>query len=377
MPDGLFIIGWIALSVAIFLGQRAWWHHRWRLLLETNRNITAGDYERALQLALEDASKHPNDWRPLINAASASIRLADPAQSLEFCTRARNLGADAFQLHVYLALAKAYLLDETALDDAEHVVRLKKSHHSLVTRAFVRWMRYNYRDALRDCDEAISLSPTFHHAYAIRAHVHLGMNDLQSAEIDNEQLSEQIAKSTPTAVEDVITSLTLHARICITKGDFQAAVDELAKAIELCPKNTNLLTSRAFCLSAQSKLDQALADLSRSDELAKGSYSRGYSRSNRARIALIKNESQEALALAEQAIALCPTPSIMCTRAAALISNGKLDAAEKDLIQAGTLDSYDAEVHWWKGHLLEKRGYAEQGAEHKRQAVDWHYTPYF
>jgi Flp pilus assembly protein TadD len=162
-----------------------------------------------------------------------------------------------------------------------------------------------------------------------------------------------------------------------TNAKFSQAIEDLSEAIDLDRNEFSSYINRAFCLSVTKELERAAIDLTQGETLTKTNYGRGFIASNRARIAILKNDLTGALVLAEEAVSLSERPSSLCTKAAVPFLTGQLERAEQDLDKALQLDPCSAETYWWKGRLLETRGNKEEGEASKQQALEWHYTPYF
>ncbi len=169
-------------------------------------------------------------------------------------------------------------------------------------------------------------------------------------------------------------------------GDVKAAIDTTSQAIVLSPAHGSYYVTRAYMLSIAKDLERASADLdtaekllsSRTAQLNPGNIiAKAYVISNRARIAMLRNELDNALALAEKAVTLYEYPEILCTRAAAFIYLDSYDKAAADLELALERNAGCAEAYWFKAKLLERQGNLEEAAALERKALDWHYLAYF
>lgn len=376
---------WLGLSTALYLGLR-FWERRFQWLKDANKCIEAGDSEQGLFLAEKALAQNPRDWRALYIAGICLQESHDPVRALEMLEKARAGKPDKQSATTILACrayCKALLRDfEQSINDATHALeeqrhiagaslppganaQLQLIYQLLVLRATIYILSYRFEQALAELNEAVALAPNMHQAYLWRSSAYVEMNNREAAASDLEKATTLLAKTTSVETADF---LIVQANFSSRKGDFEGAIEDASKAIEVDGKNPNAYLNRANCLASLKQFDKAVADLNTADKLAHYPLVRSYILSQRARIALVQNDPAGGLSLAEQSLSQCATPATLCTRAAALLKNGDLERAEQDLQRAEEMHQNYAEIWWLKGKLLEKRGAPEEAEGFKEKA---------
>lgn len=372
--DQLLLL-WIATTNALYAGQRLYWVYRWKPLWEARQCLMRDELDRCIELCKQASTRHPTDWQPLTVWANACVQQHDYVHAVQLCDKAARLKPNQHEILMNRAAANSYLRDYSkALADLNLSMELKRTNQALLIRAHIYSLQYRFAEALADCDAAVEAAPN-HYTYRARCVANLHAGHLESATKDCERALALVpARPKPW---DLAYTLHVQALLHSNWGRFAEAIDEISKAIDLDSRQPQLWINRAYFLTAIREVERAEGDLTHAEELSTEPIHLGYIRSNQARIALIKDEQENALALAEEALALMERPGLLCTRAAVLLRANRTAEAARDLDRALSLNDRDGEVFWWKYRLFESLGETEEAEVNKQKALELHYHPYF
>lgn len=375
---------WLGLSTAIYLCLR-YYQKRWQWLEDANKCIGIGDSERGLFLAEQAIVRNPRDWQAHFVAAICLQELHDPIRALEMHNRAKESNPHKdYQIMIlaYQAYCNAMLCDsECSISDAtcalaeQRVAKGPQSLHRtyiiLGIRAAVYALNYKFEEAIADLTEAINLAPDRHSAYIFRSTAYAQMNDHDAARIDLENATMLMTAATSNDTADLLMA---QATLSSHRGDFAAALEDISNAIEIDSKNPNLYLNRGYYFAMLEQFDRATEELDKAEELARYPRLRSYITSNRARIALVRNDLVSGLTLSEQALSQSTTPAALCTRAVALLRSNEVDRAEDDLREAEEKHPNSAELLWLKGAVCHARGALEEAESLKQKALQLGYV---
>lgn len=132
-------------------------------------------------------------------------------------------------------------------------------------RATVLMAMGRSRSALPDLDESIKLNPKFYQAFLQRGNVYLKRGEPDMAHIDFEVVlrldnNNEAALKQLSVIEPFKTHV-LNGDSLMDMGDYQTAIEELTKALEIAPWDAMLRAKRGECYEVMGELYKAIADI--------------------------------------------------------------------------------------------------------------------
>lgn len=127
------------------------------------------------------------------------------------------------------------------------------------------------RSALPDLDEAIKLNPKFSQAFLQRGNVHLKRGEPDLAHIDFESVLRLDNNN-----EEALRQLSLidpfkthfeNGKVLMDMGDYQSAIEQITKALEIAPWDATLRSWRGECYEIMGELYKAVADIKATTKL--------------------------------------------------------------------------------------------------------------
>jgi ATP-dependent Clp protease adaptor protein ClpS len=384
-----------------------WEHNTQR---EASYALSRERFTTALQLSLEWVGRCPDEKNAHLTAAASCQKLKQYHLAIGFFNRALEIDPKVRsglvnRAECYLESQKA----EEALQDATMAIelypgdldarRIKRSADwmiyeswvkkytesealnsapscaaAYVWRAWAKCIRYQYADAIKDCEEAISSNSCVSAARLCRAWAYLGMNNIAAADQDYRALSSEFTELRRDAVKADV--LLLKAYLLMTNLLFDDALAACNRALKLWPSRTNAQLTRAHILCCLNRLDEAVSALEPQSGQEISPKERAYILSNMARVHLRRGTVTEALETINAAIALEPEiPAALATKGLIAMKAEMLEEAEKALTEAISIDPYYAEAYWFRHQLYEKLGRREESWRDQRTCQKYDYKP--
>ncbi len=201
-------------------------------------------------------------------------------------------------------------------------------------------------EEIRLNSESIRLKPDFAEAYNNRGLAHKTKGDLDAALND---LNEAIRLR-----PDIAVAYSNRGVIRKAKGDLDGAIDDYNEAVRLRPDSAEAYNNRGTALLAKGVLDGALNDLNEAIRL-KPSYGRAYM--NRGLTLKAKGDLDGALEDLNEAVKLTPdSAEVFSNRGITRKAKGDLDRALNDLNEAIRLRSEYAVAYNNRGSVLIAKG---------------------
>jgi tetratricopeptide (TPR) repeat protein len=351
-----------------------WWSSRFGPSFLGRLAFRKGKYEACIRICETGMKLRPKYNYHYRLCAAASQRLGDYARAYEYASDAIAIGGNYTEWSYALRANSDLMMAnyEQCISDIDNSLRLGKTDvdvHILKIAALTAL--HQYETAIDYLEENKQNCKNSQMVTLYRALIFNHMNQHQLAKKECDKLFESVS------ARQVGLALLVQATIDTDLGNIEPAIDGMNTAIELNPDDRNYYVNRAYILSRAGRLAEAFEDIKHADTLEKKTLSRGILESNLARLNLITNELQRALALTKTAIKEAPTNSaILGTHGLMLLRNGIFDEAQRTLDKAIEIDKYNAEAYYFRAELHEKMGNIEEAEKDKKIALDFSYIPY-
>lgn len=139
-----------------------------------------GDIDLALAYAEAAVRLKPRRPEGFALRGATAWKRRDPARADEDFRKAISLDPDNQDAYLYRGYASLEAQADLAISDASHAIRIKpKDAEAYHLRALAYLRKDAHEAALRDCDKALELRPTFADALQTRGAVHLALADPQ------------------------------------------------------------------------------------------------------------------------------------------------------------------------------------------------------
>lgn len=254
-----------------------------RGLLRTYENDRWGamqDYNQALQL-------DPNHITTYINRSVLRLELADYHGAIADCNAILKINPNYPE--AYLNRGLAYLeLDnyQKAMEDYNSALQINPHLAEVYfNRGLNRVALGEYQNAIADFTQAIEINPNYTQAYLNRGYtrLHLGENwgtiedfdcalrlDSVAAQaffnqinhVFNDDIGEQIDKN-----KQLIQGILIQGNLRYELGDYQSAIDNYTKVLNLDPNNIEAYNRRSTVRSGMGDYKGAMEDLEKATNL--------------------------------------------------------------------------------------------------------------
>jgi serine/threonine-protein kinase len=275
---------------------------------------------------------------------------------------ALRLNPGAAEVHDNLGLALQNLgKPEEAIAEHRIAIRLKPDHATFYSNLSIALIgRGRYDEAIVEVRDAIRLQPDF-----AQAHVILG-NALRQRKQIKEAIAEFLA-AIRLKPDFAVAHKQLGILMCDDTHEYQAAVTEFRKVLELTPTDADARFNLGNALVGEGKIAEATAEFREAIRLkrdyAKAHYGLGLVLGRQGR-------DQEAIASYRQAIRLQPDLGPAHNNlSAALLREGKLEEAAAELQQALRLNPDNAAAHCNLGEILGAQGKPDEAIAEYRHAI--------
>ncbi len=247
-----------------------------------------------------------------------------------------------------------------AIEDANQAVRLHPLCNELISRSTVLLTLMHPKEALADCNLAISKDPTNPLAYASRASVFLKINRSDDAKNDLEQAAKlgtnlrRCQSSYLLVVQSTYEAATL---------DFDKAISSVTQAIDLVSTYSHGYMNRGWYHILKKQPKHALTDLDIAELYDKSPMSMSTIQSTRSRAFTLQSDLTTAMEFANKGLDLNVRGTTLCARAICFFLIEDYINAMADLNKCIELEPYDLEALWLKAKILRLTGDDEQALE--------------
>ena len=153
------------------------------------------------------------------------------------------------------------------------------------------------------------------------------------------------------------------------QGDYDAAVGQLQKALDIDPRSADALCNLGIVLGRQGRYEEAMLYLVQAIEHQPDNKDAHLNLGN---ILSLQRRYQEAIAHHREAVRIDPASfEARLGLGAALMGTGALPEAAEHLSEAARLGSNDPRAHYYLGLALEKQGQAEEAAGRYSRALEY------
>jgi len=175
----------------------------------------------------------------------------DALKNLDKAIQYNPTNSDYFNARGYV---KTMMWDTVAaLDDLNTSISLNSANENAYYNRSVLWINTKkYEKALQDCNTAINLKPGFYELFLLRGHIKLLQNDSLGAKNDFEFI---ISKDTENITAYYNLALFFH-----DKKEYQSALKNYTKVIELNPYNAECYFNRAALYAENKHYPEAVND---------------------------------------------------------------------------------------------------------------------
>ncbi len=306
----------------------------------------SNDVELAMRacnnIAKADAKGKRASKRRPSEAEGEELRpIADYSRAIERQPTARN----------YFERGKAYAAKkdyDSAIADFNRAIELQPNAVRHGSRARAHAGKMDYPRAIADYSKAIELGPSAFR-YAFRGRIYQKNGEHERALADYKEALELEARAGAR-----VGILLSRARLYFLRGDFDAALQDLASAIEDDPGASGAYALRGNIYGYRGELNRGLEEVSRALQLD-AENSNAYA--VRARILLDKGDLDGAQRAADQAIAMHDdSADAFVVKSLVLAARGQVDPAIDALTKAIELDPKNGEAYSLRADLLLKKG---------------------
>ena len=226
-------------------------------ILAATRFKFEGAYDRVIEQIDQAINLDPTN--PRFYAERATARAADHQLSKAMEDLDHAISLDPSSSVAFLERGGLYIKMsefDRAIEDADEAIKLfprNASGHLL--RAYVHLARREYDRAIEDIDQSIKLDPQCPASFYVRGFVYdlKGQRDRATADYD------RAIEFDPTPGNAAV--FMRRAQACIEgKRDYDHAIQDLAQALKLEPRNARALNNRCFVRTIAGAFDSAVAD---------------------------------------------------------------------------------------------------------------------
>ena len=195
-----------------------------------------------------------------------------------------------------------------------------------------------------------------------------GMTLATRRQVDYWQDSITLFEHTVSVTDDNYLVYNNLGTALLERGQVEAAVESLAKVLEVRPHNDRGLYNMALALRAQGKIEEAAHHLARALQ-SNPSMAEAYN--NLGIILVVQERPEDAIILFREAIAINPRMEQAHTNlGTALISQGLADEALVHFLKAVELNPYKAQAHNNLGAVVDLQGGSREALSHYQRALE-------
>ncbi len=319
-----------------------------------------GDYKKAYELFSKHLEKNPNNAATLYNRALCCYYMGELGKSLSDLNKSIKLFPKKYKDHLiqaylwrgevyrelqdtakYIAdINNAYQLDSISIDmlliradmysklreyeksnrDYEKVLQLDDAQHvAYAGLGMNRFTQHNYKESVRLLSKALKLSPNYYLVYNFRSIAYMFLEEYDSAIADFMKWIEVSENVTP-------DTYYLLASCYQEKGDYELAISNYEKAIDMNIGSSNCYVQWASLKQSKGEYDAAIQGFSKAIELEPNNvglyYQRGW-------VYEFANRPEEALSDYNTAISIEPNNWFVYVNRGRLLSEIKRKSESK------------------------------------------------
>ncbi|MBX9669626.1 MAG: protein kinase [Candidatus Obscuribacterales bacterium] len=223
--------------------------------------------------------KNPRDWESYMWRAKIYAQAGRSAEALADNNEALLINPNAYwALRQRASLYIQYQLYDRAIEDASRAIKISPDlDAAYLERASAYMAKSKYDQAISDLTMALKVNPfNAHHknvlAYILRAQCYTALGKLDRAAADTERAKGLGVKSINPEHQKWYTSLDkqlllTNSQILAAQRQNKGALEDINRALEIDPKNTDSLNSRAGTYIEMGEREKADQDLTAVVEL--------------------------------------------------------------------------------------------------------------
>jgi tetratricopeptide (TPR) repeat protein len=334
--------------------------------LREDKEIISAKTAKLESFTMQEQLSKEMSYLVLLTVGIIQVEDSDFDGAITSFTKALSLSTVPEQIinpkHLYDYRAICYLMKGTldeALYDYSQALSLERDADMFLMRGFIYTLQGKSSQALNDINSSLSIEPT-DQLYALRGYIYLYLvNDYQLAMADFNKAIEL----NPNSVSGHINRSVLYS----WQGNFEAAITDVDIAISLSP-SSKVYNNRGTVYSAKGDIEKALADYSQAIELEPNDASYY---SNRGSVYAQHHNLDKALADLDTAIMLDPKYGrAYTTRGNVYKEKGLLDEAIVEYTKAIELKDGKAYGDYYnRGLTYHQKGEFDRAIEDHSQAI--------